>query len=77
MDTILLAFLGSVGLVVVLSKLIGLGLLIKTQAIWDLALTVGLPLLWTDTYSGAVLAILTGVFFTGIMIVVSMTHNPP
>ena len=62
MDNILLAILGSIGFIILWTKIFGLRRAIKLQVLGDIIITVGLIILAQGTYGGIVLATLTGLF---------------
>lgn len=66
MEIVILAFLTATGKLWLLSKVLGLRRTLH-YAIWfDLAFTFILPILFMGTFSGAILAVLSGLWFTAI-----------
>lgn len=66
MEIIILSFLTAVGKVWLLSKILGIKRLLRHAMWFDLAFTIILPLLFMGTFSGAILAVLSGLWFTAI-----------
>ena len=66
MEIIILAFLTAVGKVWLLSKILGIKRLLRHAMWFDLAFTFILPILFMGTFSGAILAVLSGLWFTAI-----------
>lgn len=66
MELIILAFLTATGKVWLLSKLMGLRRLLRYATIFDVIFTFVLPILFMGTFSGAILAVLSGLWFTAI-----------
>ena len=52
------------GFYLILRKIMSRKVFMKTNVLWDVLLTFGLPLLFLGTFSGMVTAILTGLIFT-------------
>ena len=66
MELIILAFLTATGKIWLLSRLMGLRRLLRYAAIFDVIFTFILPVLFMGTFSGAILAVLSGLWFTAI-----------
>ena len=52
------------GFYLILREVMSRKTFMKTNVLWDVLLTFGLPLLFLGTFSGMVTAILTGLIFT-------------
>lgn len=59
-----IALTAAVGYYIILYKIMGKDKLDKTQTIWDIILTFGLPFLFIGTFSGMATAVLAGVIFS-------------
>jgi len=66
MELIILAFLTATGKIWVLCKILGTRNLIHYAKWFDLFFIFALPLVFMGTYSGAILAVLSGLWFTAI-----------
>lgn len=64
MDVILISFICAISYLIILLKMFGLNFIARTQLIWDLVFTFGIPFLFLGTYSGMATAFLSGVFFS-------------
>ena len=67
MEIILLSTVVCISYMLLLAKTIKIKLLIKTQIIFDLLFTIGLPLLLSGTWHGMAVAMLAGLMFTANM----------
>ena len=72
MEVLILSFITALSYIVVLSKIFGLGFVLRTQVFWDVLFTVGVPLLFTGTYSGMATGVLSGLIFSGIISFISL-----
>lgn len=77
MDTLILAIAGACSYFIILVKFIGIARLVHWAKWFDLAFTLGVPILTatTGTFSAVKLSILTGLFFTLLMLVVSAIYR--
>lgn len=48
---------------------------VKTQVIWDIVFTFGMPVLFTGTFSGMATAFIAGIMFSCITYFLSVLHN--
>lgn len=64
MNIIWMSAAGAAGFYLILRKIMSKKVFLKTNVLWDVLLTFGLPLLFLGTFSGMVTAILTGLIFT-------------
>ena len=64
MNIIWMSAASAAGFYLILSKLMSKQTFLKTIVLWDVLLTLGLPLLILGTFSGMITAILTGLIFT-------------
>ena len=58
------AIFAALGYYIILYKIMGKKRLVKTQAIWDILFTLGIPLLFIGTFSGLATAMVAGVIFS-------------
>jgi hypothetical protein len=66
MELVILSFLAAMGKVWVISRIIGMRRLIRHAKWFDLFFVFGLPMLFFGTFSGAILAVLSGLWFTAM-----------
>ena len=64
MSILAIAFFTAIGYFVIVWKMIGIDKLKKTQVLWDILFTLGLPILFIGTFSGLATAVLAGVMFS-------------
>ncbi len=64
MEILFISLVCAISYVVILVKILGLKLLAKTQIIWDIIFTFGMPFLFVGTYSGMSTAFISGVLFS-------------
>ena len=64
MSIIWMSAASAAGFYLILRKVMSRKVFLKTNVLWDVLLTFGLPLLFLGTFSGMVTAILTGLIFT-------------
>ena len=66
MDILIVAAMTAGGTYIIIYKLIGRKLLAKTGVVWDIAITVGAPILFLGSFAGVASGILAGVIFSGM-----------
>jgi hypothetical protein len=76
MEILVLSFIGACSYLLILSKVFSLSFVIKTQVIWDVIFTIGIPVLLLGTFSGMATAFLSGFFFTVLTGALTVL-NPP
>tara|TARA_R110002020_G_C15706034_1_gene721437 strand:+ start:76 stop:300 length:225 start_codon:yes stop_codon:yes gene_type:complete len=59
-----IAFFTAIGYFIIVYKMLGREKLVKTQLLWDILFTIGLPILFIGTFSGLATAVLAGVMFS-------------
>jgi len=64
MSILAIAFFTAIGYFIIVWKMIGIDKLKKTQVLWDILFTLGLPILFIGTFSGLATAVLAGVMFS-------------
>jgi hypothetical protein len=72
MDVLLISFITSLSYLIILSKVFSLSFVIRTQILWDVLFTFGVPMLFIGTYSGMVTGVLSGIMFTLMLSFVSL-----
>jgi hypothetical protein len=75
MDTLFIAFIAALGYLIILCKIFSPRAVAKSHILWDVAFTLGMPLLFIGTYSGMVTAFLSGVVFSAMSFVLSILHR--
>lgn len=76
MDTIILGFLFALGKIIVLHKVFGLPKVLWFEKWVDLFFTIILPILFMGTYSGAILAIFSGLWLSVLLRVSRLLVQP-
>ena len=66
MDILIVAAMTATGTYIIIYKVIGRKLLAKTQVGWDIAITIGAPILFFGSFAGVASGILAGVIFSGM-----------
>ena len=66
MDILIVAAMTAGGTYIIIYKVIGRKLLAKTGVVWDIAITVGAPILFLGSFAGVASGILAGVIFSGM-----------
>tara|TARA_X000001382_G_C3025206_1_gene132972 strand:- start:242 stop:463 length:222 start_codon:yes stop_codon:yes gene_type:complete len=66
MDILIVAAMTAGGTYIIIYKIIGRKLLAKTGVVWDIAITVGAPILFLGSFAGVASGILAGVIFSGM-----------
>ena len=64
MQLIMMSAATAAGFYFILRKVMSRKMFLKTNVLWDVLLTLGLPLLFIGTFSGMITAILAGLMFT-------------
>lgn len=72
MEILVLSAITAVSYLVVLSKVLGLRFLVKTQVLWDVLFTVGVPLMFIGTFSGMATGVLSGLLFSVMLSFISL-----
>ena len=72
MEILVLSAITAVSYLVVLSKVLGLRFLVKTQVLWDVLFTVGVPLMFIGTFSGMATGVLSGLLFSVMLRFISL-----
>ena len=76
MEIILISFIAALGYLIILCKLFTPHFVARTQVLWDIVFTVGIPLLFLGTFSGMATAFLAGIWFSAMTAFLGML-NPP
>ena len=66
MDILIIAVMTAAGTYIILIKVLKRKLLAKTQVFWDVAITIGAPILFLGSFAGVASGILAGVIFSGM-----------
>ena len=66
MDILIVAVMTASGAYIILFKVLKRKLLAKTQVFWDVAITVGAPIMFLGSFAGVASGILAGVIFSGM-----------
>jgi len=74
MEILILSFICAGGYLIILSKIFGLYFVTRTQVLWDLLFTFGVPILFVGTFSGMATAFLAGVVFSALTAFLSLTQ---
>ncbi len=76
MDLIVISFCTAIGKLLVLCKLLGAGRCVRVQVWLDVLFTFGVPILLMGTFGGAVVAVLSGIWFTVMLAFLSLFVKP-
>lgn len=76
MDLLLIAFIAALGYLIILCKIFSASFIAKTQVIWDMIFTLGVPMLFLGTFSGMSTAFLSGVIFSAMTFILSQCITP-
>jgi hypothetical protein len=74
MDLLIISFIAALGYLILLCKLFSPEFVARTQVLWDIVFTIGVPFLFLGTFSGMSTAFLAGVIFSGMTFVLSLCH---
>ena len=77
MHIVIISFLTALGELIMLCRLMGVQRCIRYQAVLDLTFTIGVPLLFLGTFSGVLLAVLSGIWFTLLLWFISLFVTIP
>jgi lysylphosphatidylglycerol synthetase-like protein (DUF2156 family) len=73
MGILTVALFTAIGYYIILHKILGRKNLVKSQSLWDILFTIGIPLLFIGTFSGLATAVVAGVIFS---ILTAITPKP-
>ena len=76
MEFIVISFFTAVGKLIILCKVFGAGKCVRMQVILDAIFTIAVPMLLIGTFSGAVVAVLSGIWFTCLLWFLSLFVKP-
>ncbi|OUU25248.1 MAG: hypothetical protein CBB97_10170 [Candidatus Endolissoclinum sp. TMED37] len=76
MEVLFLSFVCSLSYLIILCKIFSLKFVCKTQVLWDIVFTFGMPVLFTGTFSGMATAFISGVIFSIITLFLSLLMQP-
>lgn len=75
MEVMFLSFVCAISYLIILCKMFSLKFVVKTQVIWDIVFTFGMPILFTGTFSGMATAFIAGIMFSCMTYFLSVLHN--
>jgi hypothetical protein len=76
MEILFLSFICALSYLIILCKIFSLKFICRTQVLWDVLFTFGLPMLFVGTFSGMATAFISGVLFSAITFFLSMLMQP-
>jgi len=76
MEIVIFSFISALGLLLVLTRTLGLKRTLKIRKILDVIVTFGVPILFTGTFSGMITAFFTGLWFTLLTCLLQVIVNP-
>ena len=76
MEYIIISFLTATGKLIILCKLLGPGRCVKIQVWLDILFTFLVPILLIGTLGGAIIAVLSGIWFTVLLWFLSLFVKP-
>jgi ABC-type multidrug transport system permease subunit len=74
MEIILISFIAALGYLIILCKMFTPEFVARTQVLWDIVFTVGVPLLFLGTFSGMATAFLAGIWFSVMTFFLGTMH---
>jgi len=74
MDLLIISFIAALGYLIILCKLFTPEFVARTQVLWDILFTLGVPVLFMGTFSGASTAFLAGIWFSVMTFVLGIMH---
>ncbi len=77
MEIVIFSFISALGLLLVLTRTIGLRYTLKFRKMFDVIVTFGVPILFVGTFSGMITAFFTGLWFTILTCLLNVLVNPP
>lgn len=77
MEFIIIAFFTALGKLIILSKMMGLVRMVRYQVLLDIAFTFLMPLLFIGTFSGALVAVFSGLWFSAFLWFLSLFVTIP
>lgn len=76
MEFIVLGFFTALGKIILLSKLLGLGRMVRLEKWLDTLFAVVVPVLFIGTFSGAILAVFSGLWFSVMLRCIALFVKP-
>lgn len=76
MEIVIFSFISALGLLLVLTRTLGLKRTLKIRKMLDVIVTFGVPILFTGTFSGMITAFFTGLWFTLLTCLLQVIVNP-
>ena len=76
MEIILFSLFTAIGILIVLTRTLGIMRLLKYSKLFDIIITFGIPFLFVGTFSGMVTAFFTGLWFTLLTVGLTIIVNP-
>ena len=74
MEIIFISFICALGYLIILCKVFGPYTVARSQILWDVIFTLGVPLLFLGTFSGMATAFISGIFFSVMTAFLSLMH---
>lgn len=74
MEIIFIAFIAALGYLIILCKMFTPYTVARSQIMWDIIFTLGVPLLFLGTFSGMATAFISGVLFSIMTAFLSILH---
>lgn len=76
MEFIVLGFFTALGKLLLLCKLIGIGRVVRLEKWLDALFTLVVPIFFIGTFSGALLAVFSGLWFTVLLRLIALFVKP-
>lgn len=76
MEILFISFIAALGYLIILCKLFSAEFVARTQLLWDILFTLGVPLLFLGTFSGMATAFISGILFSAMTAFLGVL-NPP
>lgn len=74
MDLLIISFIAALGYLIILCKMLTPQFVARTQVMWDVVFTIGVPILFLGTFSGMTTAFLAGIWFSLMSFILGTMH---
>jgi hypothetical protein len=74
MEILFISFIAALGYLIILCKLFSAEFVARTQLLWDVLFTIGVPLLFLGTFSGMATAFISGIVFSAMTAFLGILH---
>ena len=74
MELLIISFIAALGYLIILCKMFTPQFVARTQVLWDIIFTIGIPILFLGTFSGMTTAFLAGIWFSAMSFILGTLH---